>query len=65
MKAKVPTAPDILPQATALRARVSRSRGHKVLATERPIREGTPVERLTEEDVLEFLLAEIVPFVVR
>ena len=49
----------------AVVARVSRTRGHKVLATERPIREGTPVERLTEEDVLEFLLAEILPFVVR
>jgi len=49
----------------AVVARVSRTRGHNVLTTERPIREGTAVERLTEEDVLEFLLAEILPFVVR
>jgi hypothetical protein len=46
-------------------ARVSRGRGHRVVSTEREIREKTAVELLTEEDVLEFLLAEIVPFVVR
>ena len=46
-------------------ARVSRGRGHRVVSTEREIREKTAIERLTEEDVLEFLLAEIVPFVVR
>ncbi len=46
-------------------ARVSRSRGHRVISTEREIREKTAIERLTEEDVLEFLLGEIVPFVVR
>ena len=46
-------------------ARVSRARGHRVVSAERPVREGVAVERLTEEDVLEFLLAEIVPFVVR
>jgi hypothetical protein len=46
-------------------ARVSRGRGHRVISTEREIREKTAIERLTEEDVLEFLLAEIVAFVVR
>jgi len=49
----------------AVVARVSRGRGHRVISTERPIREGAAVERLTEDDVLEFLLGEIVPFVVR
>lgn len=49
----------------AVIARVSRGRGHRVISTEREIREKTAVERLTEEDVLEFLLGEIVPFVVR
>jgi len=46
-------------------ARVSRARGHRVVSAERPIREGVAVDRLTEDDVLEFLLAEIVPYVVR
>lgn len=46
-------------------ARVSRARGHRVVSAERPIREGTAVERLIEEDVLEFLLGEIVAYVVR
>lgn len=49
----------------AVIARVSRGRGHRVISTERPIREGTAVDRLTEDDVLEFLLGEIVAFVVR
>jgi hypothetical protein len=46
-------------------ARVSRARGHRVISAERPVREGTAVERLTEDDVLEFLLGEIVALVVR
>jgi len=45
--------------------RVSRGRGHRVVSIEREIREKTAIERLTEDDVLEFLLAEIVPFVVK
>ena len=49
----------------AVIARVSRGRGHRVISTERPIREGAAIDRLTEDDVLEFLLSEIVPFVVR
>lgn len=42
----------------------SRSRGRRVLETERPIGEGRITE-LTEEDVLAFLLKELEPFVER
>ncbi len=45
--------------------RISRTWGRRVLTAERPIREGVPIARLTEEDVLEFLLAEIGPFTAR
>lgn len=45
--------------------RVSRGRGRRMMATERPLREGAAVSDLTEEDVLQFLLTEIVPFVSR
>jgi hypothetical protein len=45
--------------------RTSRGRGRRVIATERPVRERTAVAELNEEDVLAFLLAEIVPFVAR
>jgi hypothetical protein len=46
-------------------ARINRGRGSHLLTAERPIREGAAVESLTEEDVLEFLLKEIEPFVER
>jgi hypothetical protein len=46
-------------------ARVSRGRGHRIISTERAIRDETPIDRLTEEDVLAFLLGEIVAFVAR
>ncbi len=46
-------------------ARVSRARGHRVVSTEREIRAATAIERLSEEDVLSFLLSEIVAFVTR
>jgi hypothetical protein len=36
-----------------------------VLTTERPVRAGVRVGELTEADVLEFLVAEIGPFVER
>jgi hypothetical protein len=49
----------------AVIARVSRGRGHHIISTERAIREQTSVDRLTEEDVLEFLLGEIAAFVAR
>ena len=45
--------------------RVSRTRGRRVVQHERPIKGRTPVERLTEEDVLQALLDEIAPFVER
>ena len=46
-------------------ARVSRGRGGRVISDERPLREGTDVEQLTEEDVLRFLLDVIPEFVMR
>jgi hypothetical protein len=45
--------------------RSSRGRGRRMIATERPVRERTAVAELNEEDVLAFLLTEIVPFVAR
>ncbi len=45
--------------------RVSRARGRRVITAERPLREGAAVAELTEEDVLQFLLSEIGPFVER
>ena len=43
---------------------VSRTRGRRVIESERPIAE-KPVGELTEADVLEFVLKEIAPFVER
>jgi hypothetical protein len=45
--------------------RVNRARGRRVVQHERPVRERTPVDQLTEEDVLQALLDEIGPFVER
>ena len=45
--------------------RVNRTRGRRVVQHERPVKERTPVERLSEEDVLRALLEEIAPFVER
>ncbi len=45
--------------------RVSRTRGRRVVQHERPIKGRTPVEHLTEEDVLQALLEELGPFVER
>ena len=45
--------------------RVNRARGRRVMQHDRPVREHTPVERLTEEDVIGALLEEIGPFVER
>ena len=45
--------------------RVNRTRGRRVVQHERPIKGRTPVDRLTEEDVLQALLDEIAPFVER
>lgn len=43
--------------------RVNRSRGGRVTTIERPIREGTRVAELTQDDVVAFLVEEIDPFV--
>ena len=43
-------------------ARVSRGRGRRLVASERPVRERTAVADLTEEDVVTLLLQEITPF---
>jgi hypothetical protein len=45
--------------------RSNRSHGARLITAERPVREGAGVADLTENDVLEFLLAEIGPFVER
>jgi len=46
-------------------ARINRGRGRRLISAERPVREATAVEQLTDEHVLEFLLQEIVHFVER
>ena len=43
----------------------SRSRGRRSISSERAVREGIGPADLTEEDVLQFLVEEIVPFVER
>lgn len=45
--------------------RVTRGRGRRTISSERPIRRGTAVADLNEDDVLAFLVEEIVPFVER
>jgi hypothetical protein len=49
---------DTSPSMPIVMARINRGRGHRVLSSERPIRDA-PVEQLTQEDVLRFLLEEI------
>jgi hypothetical protein len=46
-------------------ARVSRGRGRRLISAERAVREEAAVDQLTDEDVVEFLLREIVQFVER
>ena len=43
----------------------SRSRGRRSISSERPVKAGANPADLTEEDVLQFLVEEIVPFVER
>ena len=45
--------------------RSSRGRGRRLVTSERPIRPGSTVPSLTEEDVLNFLVEELGPFVAR
>lgn len=49
----------------AVVGRVSRGRGRRMISSERPLAEGGQIAQLTEEDVLAFLVSEIVPFVER
>ena len=43
--------------------RTSRGRGRRMITSERPVRDRTAVAELNEEDVLAFLLTEIIPFI--
>jgi len=45
--------------------RVSRTRGRRVIQHERPVKDRTPVDALSEEDVLQALFDELGPFVER
>ena len=45
--------------------RTNRGRGRRMISSERAVRERTAVAELNEEDVLAFLLTEVVPFVSR
>jgi len=47
----------------AVTARVNRGRGRRLVTYETPIREGTTVEHVSDEDVVRFLLAEFPAFV--
>jgi hypothetical protein len=42
--------------------RARRGRGRRMIANERPLRDRAAIDSLTEDDVLEFLLQEIEPF---
>jgi hypothetical protein len=46
-------------------AHISRGRGRRRLSAERPLKDRAPLASLTAEDVLAFLLEEIVPFIER
>ena len=48
---------------SALRGRVSRVRGRRLLVEEKVVSEGSELGTVSEEDVLEFLLGELGPFV--
>jgi hypothetical protein len=45
--------------------RINRGRGRRLVTTERPVREEAGVEQLTDEDLVQFLLREIGPFLER
>ena len=49
----------------AVLGRTSRGRGRRLITSERPIGGGAPIADLTEEDVLTFLLDEIVVLIER
>jgi hypothetical protein len=56
---------DTTRQPIAVVGRASHRRGSRLIEIDRPIREGAPIDALTDEDVLAFLLAAIEPFVER
>lgn len=45
--------------------RTNRGRGRRMITSERPVRERTAVDELNEEDVVAFLLTEVIPFIAR
>ena len=45
--------------------RVNRTRGRRIVQHERPVKGRTPVDTVSEEDVLQALLEELAPFVER
>jgi hypothetical protein len=49
----------------AVMLRVNRARGRRIVQHERPLKGGTPIARLSEDDVLQALLEEIGPLVAR
>jgi hypothetical protein len=49
----------------AVIGRVSRGRGRRVVSAERPLTEAGSIDALTEEDVVQFLVTQIGPFVER
>jgi hypothetical protein len=45
--------------------RSSRGRGRRLVMSERPLTEGSEIASLTEDDVMNYLVEEIVPFVTK
>jgi hypothetical protein len=56
---------DDSPDPPAVIGRTTRGRGRRMVSSERAIKEGAPIVELTDEDVLAFLLEEIVRLVER
>lgn len=46
-------------------ARIERAKGRETIMEDRPVKSGTLVEHLTEQDVLDFLVDALAPFVER
>ncbi len=42
--------------------RTSRTRGSRTLTDDRPVKQGSPIEAITEEDVLAFLISALEPW---
>ena len=45
--------------------RSSRGRGRRLVTSERPVKEGTDIAALTEDDVMSYVLEEILPLIVK